>query len=65
MLFKIEGEKCYTLVNGNIMENKNEYQYCVIARQTEDKCGSQAKMYKTKYITPFLIQNARFAGSYE
>ena len=50
MLFKIEGEKCYSLVNGNIMENRNEYQYCVLARQMEDKCGSQAKMYKTKYI---------------
>ena len=50
MLFKIEGEKCYTLVNGNIIENKNEYQYCVVARQMEDKCGLQAKKYKTKYI---------------
>ena len=50
MLFKIEGEKPYTLVNGNIIENKHEYQYCVVARQMEDKCGSQAKMYKTKYI---------------
>ena len=50
MLFKIEGEKPYTLVNGNIVENKHEYQYCVVARQMEDKCGLQAKMYKTKYI---------------
>ena len=28
----------------------NEYQYCVVARQMEYKCGLQAKMYKTKYI---------------
>ena len=35
MLYKIEGEKCYTLVNGNIIGNKNEYQYCVVARQME------------------------------
>ena len=49
MLFPIEGEKRYTLVNGNITENQNEYHYCVLARQIENKCGSQGRMYKTKY----------------
>ena len=50
MLFQIEGEKRYTLVNGNVTENRNEYEYCVVARQMENKCGSLGKMYKTKYI---------------
>jgi hypothetical protein len=40
----------YTLVNG-ISENKNiEYYYCATARQTEDMCGKEGKMYKRKYI---------------
>jgi hypothetical protein len=54
MLFPLEGEKQYSLVNGNIMENKNGYNFCIEARQMEDKCGWQAKMYKTKYIKGHL-----------
>ena len=46
MLFQIEGEKCYNLVNGNVNENQNQYHSCVVARQMESKCGSQGKMYK-------------------
>jgi hypothetical protein len=32
------------------MENKVEYHYCSVAREIENKCGSQVKMYKKKYI---------------
>jgi len=32
------------------MENKVEYHYCSVAREIENKCGSQGKMYKKKYI---------------
>ena len=50
ILFPIEEDKRYFLVNGDIAENKNEYHYCVVARQMENLCGSQGKMYKKKYI---------------
>ena len=40
----------YTLVNG-ISENKQiEYYYCATARNCEDMCGKEGKMYKRKYI---------------
>ena len=48
ILFPIEENKRYGLVNGDITEN--EYQYCVIARENENKCGKEGKMYKKKYI---------------
>jgi hypothetical protein len=50
ILFPIEEYNRYALVNGNIMENKVEYHYCSVAREIENKCGSQGKMYKKKYI---------------
>ena len=40
----------YMLVNG-ISENKHiEYYYCATARNSEDMCGKEGKMYKRKYI---------------
>ena len=38
----------YWLVNG--IHYFEEYQYCSIVRSKEDKCGSEGKMYKKKYI---------------
>jgi hypothetical protein len=38
----------YWLVNG--IYYYEEYQYCSIVRSKEDKCGSEGKMYKKKYI---------------
>ena len=49
ILFPIEQEKRYFLVNGDIVENKNDYQFCAIAREMENKCGKEGKMYKKKY----------------
>ena len=54
-LFPIEQEKRYFLVNGDIVENKNEYQYCAIAREMENKCGKEGKMYKKKYTKKDIL----------
>jgi hypothetical protein len=50
ILFPIEEYNRYALVNGNIMENKVEYHYCSVAREIENKCGSQGKMYKKNIL---------------
>jgi len=50
LLFPNEVENNYRLVNGNSLENKNEYHFCVVARKTENMCGIEGKRYKKKYI---------------
>jgi hypothetical protein len=50
MRFPTGEDRPFTLVNGNVMENQNEYYHCATVRKMEDKCGLQGKMYKKKYI---------------
>jgi hypothetical protein len=49
LLFPKGEDNRYRLVNGNIIENKNEYNYCVTAREVENMCGLEGKKYKKKY----------------
>ena len=49
LLFQKEGNKVYKLVNGNHVDN-DQYYYCVTARENENMCGKEGKMYKKRYI---------------
>ena len=49
-LFPKQTKDIFRLVNG-IQENKIvEYQYCSVARELENMCSQEGKMYKKKYI---------------
>lgn len=50
LFFPIDEEDCFRLVNGCVIENKNEYNYCARARKIEGMCGLEGKHYKKKYI---------------
>ena len=48
-LFPKVEKDIFMLVTGN--ENKNiEYTYCSVARELDNMCGKEGKMYKKKYI---------------
>jgi hypothetical protein len=49
LLFQKEENNIYKLVNGN-HENNNEYHFCATAREIENMCGKEGKMYKKRYI---------------
>ena len=50
LLFPKKEDNRYILVNGNIIENKNEYNYCVTARELENMCGLEGKKYKKNIL---------------
>jgi len=48
-LFPKEEKDIYSLVNGIHQDKNNEYFHCSVARNWEDMCGPEGKMYKKKY----------------
>lgn len=47
-LFPHKESKIYYLVNG--INRERQYYHCSLARQFDDMCGEEGKMYKKKYI---------------
>jgi hypothetical protein len=47
----------YYLVNGEVEENYDDYQYCSIVRNNDNKCGVNGKLYKKKYVRKIINKN--------
>lgn len=48
-LFQRKENDIYRLISGMHEDKNNEYQYCSVARDVENMCGLEGKMYKKKY----------------